>query len=216
MARAPIVVRMPPLALPESLADVSLPRHCTARASGAATVLTLAEGVRSLARLQPAPAYRLSVDSGIEYKNVRRALERPGSARVDTWCRLLRSLHLRMVAARCAEDVMWPGEHTRVVALCTGAAAAVPAMAPAGLRALREQAGLSRRALARHAGVATDSVRALEEGRGMIRTVERICAAHGLQVLLALPPWHDSLEALWQERSQRCLQSPAYYRQPPL
>ncbi len=198
---------------PASIVAATLPRHCAARASGAATVLALAPAVEQLARLRPPPAYRLSVDSGVEYKNVRRALAQPWSARVDTWRRLLHSLRLRLVAAACAEDVMWPGEHTRIVALCAGAAALVPATAPADLHALRLQAGLSRRALARLAGVATDAVQALEDGGGMLASLDRVCAAHGLQILLALPPWHDNLDDLWREQSLRCLQEPAHYRQ---
>ncbi len=200
------------MATPTAPAAVAaIPRHCTAGASGAATVLTLTDVARRLPRLQPPPAYRLSIDSGVEYKNVRRAFARPMAVRIGTWQRLLLSLRLRMVAAASAEEVMWPCERARIVALCPAARALATPAAAGGLRELRVQAGWSRRELARRAGIGVDAVRALEDGRGMVGNLERVCTVFGLQILLALPPWHATLEDLWREQSQRCLLAPARY-----
>jgi DNA-binding XRE family transcriptional regulator len=182
-----------------------------ARASSSVTVLTLEELARRMQSLQPPAAYRLSLDSGLEYQNVRRAIERPLTVRLDTWLKLSRSLRIRMVAAACAEDVIWPGEQTLLVAFGTDATALVAPASTTSLRSCRIQRGWSRRELARRAGVSVDAVGSVENGRGLMCKLVRICEAFGLQLLLALPPWHASLEALWTERAARCLQHPAQY-----
>jgi transcriptional regulator with XRE-family HTH domain len=182
-----------------------------ARASGSVAVLTLEELARQLPRLQPPAAYRLSLDSGVEYKNVRRAFAQPMATRLDTWRKLLHSLHLRLVAAASAEDVIWPGAGTRMIGFGADAAALAGAANTLSLRSYRQAAGWSRRELARRAGVGLDAVASLEDGRGMVGTLVRVCGALGLQLLLALPPACATLEELWAERAGGCLAEPAQY-----
>jgi hypothetical protein len=182
-----------------------------ARASASVTVYTLVEFVRRLVHLQPPPAYRLSLDSGIEYKNIRRAFDHPLASRLDTWQKLLRSLRVHLVAAASPEDVIWPGDATRVVRFVPEAKA-LPSVADAvDLRAYRLERGWSRRELARRAGVGIDAVTCLESGRGTVGSLVRVCGAHGLQLLLALPPGHATLEELWEVRAHGCLSEPAQY-----
>jgi transcriptional regulator with XRE-family HTH domain len=181
------------------------------RASGSVAVLTLGELAGRLSLLQPPAAYRLSLDSGIEYKNVRRAFEQPRAVRLDTWKKMLRSLRIRLVAAASAEDIIWPGETTRLIAFGTDAGTLAGAGHAVSLRGYRQAAGWSQRELARRAGVGLDAVISLEGGRGMAGTLERVCHAFGLQLLLALPPGHPTLEALWAERAGRCLAEPAQF-----
>ncbi len=182
-----------------------------ARASGSVTVLALEDLVARLCLLRPPATYRLSLDSGIEYKNVRRALQRPMSVRLDTWLKLMRSLRIRTVAAARAEDVIWPGEHTLVVAFDNTACALVRPSCATSLRACRLQRGWSRRQLAQRAGVSIDAVNSVENSRGLMGKLANVCQALELHLLCALPPWHSSLEELWAEQSARCIAQPAQY-----
>jgi len=182
-----------------------------ARASGSVTVLTLAELAHRLRVLQPPPAYRLSLDSGVEYKNVRRAFERPLAVRLETWLKLMHSLRIRMIGAACAEDVIWPGEQTLLVAFDSSASALITPACATSLRACRIRKGWSRRQLALRAGVSIDAVDSAENGRCLLGKLVRVSDTLGLQLLLALPPWHASLEELWSERAARCLSQPAQY-----
>jgi len=182
-----------------------------ARASGSVTVLALDHLAARLRKLQPPATYRLSLDSGIEYKNVRRALERPRAVRLRTWLTLMSSLRIRTVAAARTEDVIWPGEHTLVVVFDNDARSLVRPTGATNLRACRVRRGLSRRQLALHAGVSVDALDAAEQGRGLVGKLANVCQALELHLLCALPPWHGSLEDLWREQSARCLAAPAQY-----
>jgi transcriptional regulator with XRE-family HTH domain len=205
----PIVRSM--LRLPDPPPAGNTDPRCLARASGSLTVLTLGELARRLPQLQPPAAYRLSLDSGIEYKNVRRAFEQPLAVRLDTWQKLLRSLRIRLVAAASAEDVIWPGASTRMISFWADAGALAAAENASSLRSYRLTAGWSRRELARRAGVGLDAVASLEGGHGMAGTLAKVCHAFGLQLLLALPPVHATLEELWEDRAGRCLAEPAQF-----
>jgi DNA-binding XRE family transcriptional regulator len=185
-----------------------------ARASGSVTVLGLEDLARGLRHLHPPPAYRLSVDSGVEYKNVRRALERPLAARFATWQKLLRSLGLRMVAAASAEDVIWPGTRTVVIGFGDEAASLVDPSRTTSLRAYRMAHGWSRRGLARRAGVSAESVDSVERGHGLAGRLAQVCEPLGLRLLIALPAAHGSLDSLWHER-QSILRKTARGRLPP-
>lgn len=182
-----------------------------ARASGSVTVLTLEDLVLRLRLLRPPATYRLSLDSGVEYKNVRRALEHPMAVRLDTWLKLMRSLRIRTVAAARAEDVIWPGEQTLIVAFDRTACALVRPSCATSLRACRVRRGWSRRQLAQRAGVSIDTVDSVENCRCLMGKVADICRALELDLLCALPPWHASLEELWAEQAARCLARPAQY-----
>jgi len=182
-----------------------------ARASGSVAVLTLDDLVMRLRLLQPPATYRLSLDSGIEYKNVRRALERPMVVRLDTWLKLMRSLRIRTVAAARAEDVIWPGERTLIVVFDRTAWSLVRPSCATSVRALRVHRGWSRRQLSERAGVSIDAVDSIESGRGLMGKLAQVCEALGLHLLCALPPWHASLEELWAEQAARCLARPAHY-----
>ena len=182
-----------------------------ARASGSATVLTLVDLVGHLRLLQPPATYRLSLDSGIEYKNVRRALERPMVVRLDTWLKLMRSLRIRTVAAARMEDVIWPGEHTLIVVFDRTAWSVVRPSCATSLRAFRIRRGWSRRQLSQRAGVSVDTVDSVENGRGLVGKLSEVCKALELHLLCALPPWHASVQELWAEQAARCLARPAQY-----
>jgi len=182
-----------------------------ARASASATVLTLEDLVERMRGLRPSASYRLSLDSGVEYKNVRHALQRPMTIRLETWLKLMRSLRIRTVAAKRAEDVIWPGEQTLVVAFDSTAGALIGPGCTTSLRACRLRRGWSRRQLALRAGVSVDAIDSLERGRGLLGKLAHVCQALELRLLCALPPWHGSLEELWSEQSARCLARPAHY-----
>jgi len=182
-----------------------------ARASASVTVLAIDEFIGRLQAMRPPVAYRLSLDSGIEYRNVRRAVQDPRRVRIATWLRLLRSLRVRMVAARCAEDVIWPGDRTLLVVFGTQAGALVAPAAATSLRCWRIARGWSCRDLALRARVCVDAVVSVEGGRGLVTTLESVCEPLGLRLLLALPSHHASLETLWSERAACCLEQPAQY-----
>jgi len=199
MRTAPPATVLPPLPAAGPVAGpVAAPG--LPRASGARGVLELTGLAQTLRQLQPPVAYRLSLDSGVEYRNVRHALQCPTAARVDTWLRLLGSLRIRMCAARCAEDLIWPHSGNPVTVV-----------GPGGLGAVRLRRGWSRRTLAQQAGVSVDAVISAEDGRGLVSTLLQVCEALGLQLLLCLPPGHASVESVWQEQAHRCLEEPAQY-----
>lgn len=194
----------PPLPAPCSSADA-------ARSSAGVVCLGLAALARDLRRLDPPPAYRLSLDSGIEFKNVQRALADPGRARLATWQRLARSLRLRLVAVRCAEDLFWPHDGAIVIGLGTGTDALLPPAHSMSLATCRLSKGLSRREVARRAGVSVDTLVTLERGSGLVERLQRVCAALGLEVFAVLPVGCGSLAELWTERAGPCLQRPAHF-----
>jgi transcriptional regulator with XRE-family HTH domain len=181
---------------------------------GSFSALSLPELGEGLARLRPPPAYRLALDSGVEYNNVRRALSQPGRTRVATWCKLLRSLRLRMLAVQKDAAPAWCDP----AGAGTGSDAPPPApFDPACERALercRRARGWSRRELARRAGVSIDTVVSLEQGRGLLGKLEQVCAALELRLVFRLPPGHVTLDALWRERAARCLEAPAQFPPP--
>jgi len=169
-------------------------------------VLTFGELAARLPLLQPPAAYRLSLDSGVGYKNVRRAFEQPMAIRLHTWEKLLRSLHIRMVATGAGDPAM-PGAAAALGSVDTAPVAAIAE----SLHRRRLALGWSRRELAQRAGVGLDAVASLEAGGGLAGTLSRVCGAMGVQLLLALPPQHRSLEQLWEERATGCLTAPAQY-----
>ncbi len=187
------------------------PARPTEAFSASRVVIDFAELARAVQALRPPAAYRLSLDSGVAYRNVRNAIARPHAARVQTWLRLLASLRLRLVAAPSAEDLTWPGTHTPVVSLDGVAAGHLAALVSPGLRAHREAAGRSRSALARLAGMSTDCLASLESGQGRIASLDAACNAMQLRLLVALPLPHRSLASLWSERAPALLQAPARF-----
>lgn len=162
----------------------------------AAVVLPLHELAARLPALRPPPAYRLSLDSGVGYKNVRRAFEEPMAIRIGTWQRLLRSLHIQLVVVSAAAD--------------RGAPTIIES-GPGTLRARRLARRWSRRDLAERAGVGIDAVAAIEAGVGLAGSLARVCAALDLRLGAALPPHCRSLEQLWEERAAGCLAAPAQF-----
>jgi len=171
-------------------------------------VLTIEAFVQGMRLLQPPPAYRLSLDSGVEYKNVRRVLEQPLAARLHTWQKLLRSLRIRMLAARCVAEALrsgaWESEGP------AGLAAEAPRCADA-LRDGRRARHWSRRELARRAGVSVDAINCIENGGGLLGTMAQLSSALDLRLYLVLPPQHPTLECLWRERAVLCLREPEQY-----
>jgi hypothetical protein len=187
------------------------PGRLTELSSASHAVIEFDDLARAVRALRPPAAYRLSLDSGVAYRNVRNAIARPQAARVQTWLRLLASLRLRLIAAPSAEDLIWPGTHTPVVALDGVTAGHLAWRASPGLRAHRQAAGRSRSALARRAGMSTDCLESLESGLGRIASLEAACQAMGLRLLVALPLPHRSLASLWAERAPALLQAPARF-----
>src|SRR5258708_18700480 len=68
-------------------------------------VMALEEFAHRMPLVQPPCAYRLSLDSGVEFNNVKHAFDQPLAVRLDTWLRLLKSLGVSLVAAASSEDV---------------------------------------------------------------------------------------------------------------
>lgn len=173
--------------------------------------LTLEQLAAQLRQVQPPAPYRLALDSGVQYRNVCQAMDRPLHARWQTWLRLLGSLDMPALAATTPEDFVWPGANCPVVAL-DGRGAVV--VAPENLRSLRDwrmQLGWSRRALARRAGLSSEAVAAAESGCCLARTLQRLCAAMGLRIFVVLPTGHGSVQELWAARAPRLLAQPASF-----
>jgi len=199
------------LPAPPGPAPLSCATNGTGPASASPCLLALDALALALRAAQPPAAYRLSLDSGVQYRNVRHALQWPLRARVDTWLRLFHSLNVVPVAARCAADILWPASQQRVVVFDAAAATLVPPECATRLRQMRLDSGLCAQAIAARAGVSPEAVAAVEGGRGLMDTLVRVCAALELELMLALPPRHATIDALWMERSAQLLAQPAQF-----
>jgi DNA-binding XRE family transcriptional regulator len=177
-------------------------------------VMTLEEFVQRMPQVQPPCAYRLSLDSGVEFNNVKHAFEQPLAVRLDTWLRLLRSLGVSLVAAARSEDVA--SDDASVARVLIGAAQddAGPLLAPskqASLQDCRRARNLSMAALAHQIGVSIDTVTSVERGRGLLRNVARVCQQFGLQLFVALPGAFQSVDQLWAAHAERYLLAPSQF-----
>jgi DNA-binding XRE family transcriptional regulator len=156
----------------------------------------------------------LSLDSGVEFNNVKHAFEQPLAVRLDTWLRLLRSLGVSLVAAACREDVA--SDDPSVARVLIGAAQddSGPLLAPskqASLQDCRRARSLSMAALAHQIGVSIDTVTSVERGRGLLRNVARVCEQFGLHLFVALPGAFQSVDQLWAAHAERYLLAPSQF-----
>jgi transcriptional regulator with XRE-family HTH domain len=176
-------------------------------------VMTLEEFVQRMPQVQPPCAYRLSLDSGVEFNNVKHAFEQPLAVRLDTWLRLLRSLGVSLVAAASSEDV--GSDDPSVARVLIGAHDdAGPLLAPskqASLQDCRRARNLSMAALAHQIGVSIDTVTSVERGRGLLRNVARVCQQFGLTLFVALPGAFQSVDELWAAHAERYLLAPSQF-----
>jgi transcriptional regulator with XRE-family HTH domain len=176
--------------------------------------MTLEEFVQRMPLVQPPCAYRLSLDSGVEFNNVKHAFEQPMAVRLDTWLRLLRSLGVSLVAAVRSEDV--GSEDPSIARVLIGAAHddGGPRLAPSrqsSLQDCRRVRGLSMAALAHQIGVSIDTVTSVERGRGLLRNVARVCQQFGLSLFVALPGRFGSVDELWAAHAERYLLAPSQF-----
>jgi transcriptional regulator with XRE-family HTH domain len=177
-------------------------------------VMTLEEFVQRMPLVQPPCAYRLSLDSGVEFNNVKHAFEQPMAVRLDTWLRLLRSLGVSLVAAARSEDV-WSDDPSiaRVLigAMHDDAGPHLVQSRRSSLQDCRRVRGLSMAALAHEIGVSIDTVTSVERGRGLLRNVARVCQQFGLSLFVALPGRFRSVDELWAARAERYLLAPSQF-----
>jgi transcriptional regulator with XRE-family HTH domain len=186
------------------------------KAASAATllVLPLEEFARQMPLVQPPCAYRLSLDSGVEFNNVKHAFEQPLAVRLDTWLRLLKSLGACLVAAPRGQDVA--SDDLSVPRVRIGAAdqANGPPLASSlqsTLHECRRARGMSMASLAQQVGVSIDTVTSVERGRGLLRNVARVCEQFGLRLFVAMPGRFESVEQLWAEHAERYLLAPSQF-----
>jgi transcriptional regulator with XRE-family HTH domain len=177
-------------------------------------VITLEEFVQRMPLVQPPCAYRLSLDSGVEFNNVKHAFEQPMAVRLDTWLRLLRSLGVSLVAAARREDV--GSDDPSVARVRIGAARedSAPPLTPcrqSSLQDCRRVRNLSMAALAHQIGVSIDTVTSVERGRGLLRNVARVCEQFGLRLFVALPGRFHSVDELWAAHAERYLLAPSQF-----
>jgi transcriptional regulator with XRE-family HTH domain len=177
-------------------------------------VMTLDEFVHRMPQVQPPCAYRLSLDSGVEFNNVKHAFEQPLAVRLDTWLRLLRSLGVILVAAARGEDVASDDPSIARVLIGSAADDSGPRLAPsrqASLQDCRRVRNLSMAALAHQIGVSIDTVTSVERGRGLLRNVARVCQQFGLSLFVALPGRFRSVDELWAAHAERYLLAPSQF-----
>lgn len=179
-----------------------------------ATVIGLEEFAQRMPHVQPPCAYRLSLDSGVEFNNVKHAFEQPMAVRLDTWLRLLRSLGVSLVAATHLDDVA--SDDPAVARVLIGGAEGDPgpSLAPSRqstLQDCRRVRGLSMASLANQIGVSIDTVTSVERGRGLLRNVARVCQQFGLSLYVALPGRFTSVDDLWAAHAERYLLAPSQF-----
>jgi transcriptional regulator with XRE-family HTH domain len=177
-------------------------------------VMTLDEFVQRMPLVQPPCAYRLSLDSGVEFNNVKHAFEQPLAVRLDTWLRLLRSLGVSLVAAARREDVASDDASLPRVLIGTAPEDSGARVAPsrqASLQDCRRVRNLSMAALAHQIGVSIDTVTSVERGRGLLRNVARVCQQFGLSLFVVLPGAFRSVDELWAAHAERYLLAPSQF-----
>jgi transcriptional regulator with XRE-family HTH domain len=177
-------------------------------------VMTLEDFVQRMPLVQPPCAYRLSLDSGVEFNNVKHAFEQPLAVRLDTWLRLLRSLGVSLVAAASSEDVASNDPSVARVLIGTAHDDSGPLLAPSkqsSLQDCRRARNLSMAALAHQIGVSIDTVTSVERGRGLLRNVARVCQQFGLSLFVALPGPFQSVDQLWAAHAERYLLAPSQF-----
>jgi len=177
-------------------------------------VLALEEFARRMPLVQPPCAYRLSLDSGVEFNNVKHAFEQPLAVRLDTWLRLLKSLGVSLVASRRREDVASDDPAVPRVRIGSGDDSYGPRLSPSKqstLQDCRHDRGMSMASLAQKIGVSIDTVTSVERGRGLLRNVARVCDQYGLQLFVALPGRFATVDDLWAEHAERYLLAPSQF-----
>jgi DNA-binding XRE family transcriptional regulator len=177
-------------------------------------VMPLQDFARRMPLVQPPCAYRLSLDSGVEFNNVKHAFDQPLAVRLDTWLRLLKSLGVCLVAAARREDVASDDPSVSRVRIGAAEASEGPRLAPSKqstLQECRRELGLSMASLAQSIGVSIDTVTSVERGRGLLRNVARVCEQYGLQLFVALPGRFASVDELWAEHADRYLLAPSQF-----
>lgn len=177
-------------------------------------VLALEDFAHQMPLVQPPCAYRLSLDSGVEFNNVKHAFDQPFAVRLDTWLRLLKSLGVSMVAAPSREDVASDDPNVARVRIGSPDASWGPRLAPSSQATLldcRRERALSMASLAQQIGVSIDTVTSVERGRGLLRNVARICEQYGLKLYVALPGRFASVTELWAEHAERYLIAPSQF-----
>jgi transcriptional regulator with XRE-family HTH domain len=177
-------------------------------------VMTLEEFAQRMPMLQPPCAYRLSLDSGVEFNNVKHAFDQPLAVRLDTWLRLLRSLGVSLVAATRSEDVASEDPEVARVLIGTAKDDSGPRLAvsrQSSLQECRRARGLSMATLAHQVGVSIDTVTSVERGRGLLRNVARVCQQYGMALFVALPGRFTSVEQLWAAHAERYLLAPSQF-----
>ncbi|HUN92105.1 MAG TPA: hypothetical protein VMU33_08610 [Burkholderiaceae bacterium] len=174
-------------------------------------VLPLGEFAQHVTVVQPPFAYRLSLDSGVEFNNVKNAFDKPLAVRLDTLLRLLHSLGVVLVAAENAEDVGASGAETTRIVIGAKPPGFVAASRIGSLSERRRTLGVGTSAMASRVGVSIDTLLSIERGRGLVRNVARVCSELGLQLYVALPPQYRSVQELWAARADAYLTAPAQY-----
>jgi len=176
-------------------------------------VITLEQFVQRMPLVQPPCAYRLSLDSGVEFNNVKHAFEQPLAVRLDTWLRLLRSLGVCLVAAASSEDVASddPSIARVVIGTPDDCASHLAPSKQSSLQDCRRVRNLSMAALAHQIGVSIDTVTSVERGRGLLRNVARVCQQFGLSLFVALPGRFRSVDELWAAHAERYLLAPSQF-----
>ena len=177
----------------------------------APVVLTLDEFAHQVTSVQPPFAYRLSLDSGVEFNNVKNAFDKPLAVRLDTLLRLLHSLAVVLVAAERSEDVGSSGAEVTRVVVGTKPPGFIAPSRIGSLSERRRALGVGTSAMATRVGVSIDTLLSIERGRGLVRNVARVCSELGLNLYVALPPQHHSVQELWAARADAYLTAPAQY-----
>jgi transcriptional regulator with XRE-family HTH domain len=206
MQRSDVVPAGTPQALAEPAAEV--------KSRQPLLVLALEDFARQMPLVQPPCAYRLSLDSGVEFNNVKHAFDQPLAVRLDTWLRLLKSLGVSLVAAARREDVASDDPALPRVRIGAGDGAAGPRLSPSlqsTLQECRRERGMSMASLAQKIGVSIDTVTSVERGRGLLRNVARVCEQYGLHLFVALPGRFRSVDELWAEHAERYLLAPSQF-----
>jgi hypothetical protein len=190
--------------------------RCARGAAAAASIpgaervlLPLARFAAELRHLDPPVAYRVGLDTGIEFNNVRHALAHPGATRLGTWARILESLDAELFAIES------PGLPDDRPDWATWPVPAIRPLAPGALALRRAALGISRRRAAAIAQVGVGTIDDLESGAGLARNLARVSEALGLELAVALARGQGSVGEMWRQCAGRLLAKPAQYARRP-
>jgi len=177
------------------------------------TAFDLFEFCNQLTQVNPPCAYRLSLETGVEFPNVKAALEKPLATRLDTLAKLVKGLDAALFAVSATEELTSTNNDVPRIFLAGNLDLKdiFPATEVDSLTEVRTRLKVPATGMAKRIGVAPDTIKALERGGGLARNLDRYCSELGLRIMVVLPPPYTTVADIWTDKAAAMLATPSQY-----